>query len=154
MEKSALPYGASRRRVGFSQEKAAEMLGISSRCLCDYETGVRPVPNPMVDLMVNAYDDRLLMVRHMRIETPVINTILPEFCSGLPFGQTACRLFRLMNDFVDKNDMDVTLMLIAEDGVVDGNQENDDYDRVISALHEITMAALEVEYSDKGEKSE
>lgn len=153
MEKSALPYGASRRRAGFTQERAAEMLGISCRCLCDYETGVRPVPNPMVDLMVNAYDDRLLMVRHMRIETPAVNTILPDFRSGLPFGQTACRYYRLMNDFVTKYDQDAMLMLIAEDGKVD-NSECEDYERIRLAMHEITAAGLEVEYSDKGEKSE
>jgi hypothetical protein len=149
MEKIILPYGPSRKRAGLTQEKASEILGISCRCLCDYETGVRPVPNQIVDLMVMAYDDRLLAVQHLRISAPSVNDILPEFRSGLPFGQTACRLFRLMNDFVDKNDMDATLMMIAEDGVVDSHQE-DDYVQILAALHEITTASLEVEFSEKG----
>ena len=150
MEKSVLPYGPSRKRAGFTQERAAEMLGVSCRCLCDYETGVRPVPNPVVDLMVILYNDPLLGVLHLRISTPCINEILPEFRSGLPFGQTACRYYRLMNDFVTKYDQDSMLMMIAEDGRVD-KSESADYEKIRLAMHEITAAGLEVEYSDKGE---
>jgi transcriptional regulator with XRE-family HTH domain len=149
MEKSVLPYGPSRKRAGFTQEKAAEMLGISCRCLCDYETGVRPVPNPVVDLMVMAYDDRLLAVQHLRISTPAVNAILPEFRTGLPFGQTALRYYRLMHDFITQYDQATLLMLIAEDGKVD-KQESSDYKKILLQMHEITASGLEVEYSEKG----
>lgn len=149
MDKSVLPYGPSRKRAGLTQEKAAEILGISCRCLCDYETGVRPVPNQIVDLMVMAYDDRLLAVQHLRISTPAVNVILPEFRVGLPFGQTACRLIRLMNDFVTRNDLDDLLMRIAEDGRVDDSEEAD-FETIRIAIHEITTAGLEVDYSEKG----
>lgn len=148
MEKSVLPYGPSRKRAGLTQEKASEILGISCRCLCDYETGVRPVPNPVVDLMVMAYDDRLLAVQHLRISTPAVNVILPEFRAGLPFGQTACRYYRLMNDFVTRYDQDAMLLLIAEDGKVD-NSETEDYEKIRLAMREITVAGLEVDYSEK-----
>lgn len=151
MEKSVLPYGPSRKRAGFTQERAAEMLGISCRCLCDYETGVRPVPNQIVDLMVMAYDDRLLAVQHLRISTPAVNTILPVFSSGLPFGQTTLRYYRLMHDFITQYDQATLLMLIAEDGKVD-KQESSDYQKIRLQMHEITAAGLEVEYSDNGEK--
>lgn len=39
-------YQAARKVAGLTQEKAAEMIGISVRSLADYETGVRHRPTP------------------------------------------------------------------------------------------------------------
>ena len=45
-------YQAARKVAGLTQEKAAEMIGISVRSLADYETGVRIPSNATVELMV------------------------------------------------------------------------------------------------------
>lgn len=148
MQSSANIYTVSRKRAGFTQEHAAEMLGISCRCLCDYETNVRPVPNSIVELMIVAYDDRLLALQHLHLFAPSTQNVLPNVHPGLPFGQTVCRLVRLINDFVNKNTEEATLMMIAEDGVVSSDQA-DDYKRIISSLRDIITAALEVEFSKK-----
>lgn len=124
-----------------------------SRKTKQYESGVRPAPNPTVDLMVLVYDDRLLVVQHLRIATPAINEILPEFRSGLSFGQTAYKYLRMINDFAKKNDLDSILPLFAEDGRVGGSEEAN-YQRILRAMHELTTAGLEVEYSDKSENHE
>jgi len=103
--------------------------------------------------MVLVYDDRLLVVQHLRIATPAINEILPEFHSGLSFGQTAYKYLRMINDFAKKNDLDSILPLLAEDGRVGGSEEAN-YQRILRAMHELTTAGLEVEYSDKCENHE
>ena len=148
MEKSINIYADSRRRAGFTQEHAAELLAVSCRCLCDYETGVRPVPNQIVGLMTLVYRDDLLAMRHLRLEVPTAQESIPDVRPGLPFAQVVCRLVRLMNDFVEKNDEDATLMLIAEDGKVDEDQV-EDWKRIETHLKEIVDAALEVRYSDR-----
>ena len=147
MENSVLPYGPSRKLAGYTQERAAEKLGISCRCLCDYETGVRPVPNQIADLMVIAYNDQMLAVQHLRISAPAVNDILPDFRPGLPFGQTTLRYYRLMHDFITNYDKAALLMLIAEDGMVE-KQESQAYEKIRLQMREITAAGLEVEYSD------
>ena len=45
------------------------------------------------------------------------------------------------------------LLLLAEDGRVDGSKEAD-CQRILRAMHELTTAGLEVEYSDKCENHE
>ena len=44
-------YKAARRAAGFTQEHAAELLGVSVRSVADYETGQRLPPNDVVDRM-------------------------------------------------------------------------------------------------------
>ena len=53
-------YRTARIVAGFTQEKAAEMLGISVRSLADYETGVRLPPNDVVNDMVMCYANTIL----------------------------------------------------------------------------------------------
>ena len=70
-------YQAARKVAGLTQEKAAEMIGISVRSLADYETGVRIPSNATVELMVMVYNSQLLATQHLRNSAEFARDLLP-----------------------------------------------------------------------------
>ena len=71
-------YRAARKIAGFSQERAAELLGLSARSLADYEAGLRLPPNDVADRMVTVYNSQLLAVQHLRNSTQIARDLLPD----------------------------------------------------------------------------
>ena len=59
-------YQSARKIAGLTQERAAELLGLSVRSLADYESGLRLPPNDIADRMVTVYNSQLLAVQHLR----------------------------------------------------------------------------------------
>lgn len=55
MEGSRNIYKIARKAAGYTQEYAAELLGVSCRCLADYEAGARTPPNDIAESMVDVY---------------------------------------------------------------------------------------------------
>ena len=53
-------YQNARKIAGLTQERAAELLGLSVRSLADYESGLRLPPNDIADRMVTVYNSQLL----------------------------------------------------------------------------------------------
>ena len=51
-------YQTARKVAGLTQERAAELLGLSPRTLADYEAGLRLPPNDVADRMVTSEDER------------------------------------------------------------------------------------------------
>lgn len=45
-------YQSARKIAGLTQERAAELLGLSARSLADYEAGLRLPPNDVADRIV------------------------------------------------------------------------------------------------------
>lgn len=142
-------YRIARRKAGFTQEKAAELLDLSVESIKAYENDLRIPGNEVVERMMDVYDAPQLGPQHLRSSTTLAEDIIPAFRPGLPFGQAACRLYRLLNDFVITKDHDMMLLQIAEDGMVDDSQL-EPYNQIMDELLVgIVQAALEVKYSDK-----
>lgn len=61
-------YQNARKAAGLTQERAAELLGLSLslRSLADYESGLRVPPNDVADRMATVYNSQLLAVQHLR----------------------------------------------------------------------------------------
>lgn len=57
-------YKICRKSAGFTQEAAAERLGISVESLRAYETGQRVPPDEVVETMSDLYNALHLIVRH------------------------------------------------------------------------------------------
>lgn len=132
-------YQAARKIAGFTQERAAELLGLSPRSLADYETGVRVPPNDVADRMVTAYNSQLLAVQHLRTSTQFGRELLPEVPSmGLP--EAALTLVDAVYDFADDR-LDRELIDIARDGVISAD-ERERFDRVVEKIRTITAAAI------------
>jgi len=71
-------YKSARVDAGLTQEKAAEMLFISTRSLCDYESGKTIPPEDVVSRMVDVYDSPRLGYQHLKQNNIVGRRLLPD----------------------------------------------------------------------------
>ena len=71
-------YKTCRKASGFTQEAAAERLGISVESLRAYETGQRVPPNEVVELMVILYNAQHLAFQHLRETNALYNVVTPS----------------------------------------------------------------------------
>ena len=134
-------YKIAREAKGFTQEAAAERLGISESSLRAYETGQRVPPNGVVDLMVILYDNQMVGIKHLRESSPIARALVPDIphCSVL---EASARLSNRIFAFADSH-ADRRLLRIAEDNVID-TSERVEFDAIMEDLGEIVEAALEL----------
>lgn len=136
-------YQIARKSAGFTQEKAAELLGISVESLRAYETGQRRPADDVVCGMADVYGTQFLAYQHLR-SGQIAYEIVPEI-SEIPFERAAIRLVLRISEFADAHRTD-DLMHIAEDGVID-DIERPRFDRIIEELNGIIAAAMELRYA-------
>ena len=70
-------YKICRKSAGFTQEAAAERLGISVESLRAYETGQRVPPDEVVETMSDLYNALHLIVRHVRERNAMYSRVVP-----------------------------------------------------------------------------
>lgn len=134
-------YKTARQVAGLTQERAAEMLGISVRSLADYELGIRIPPNYVVDSMVTTYNSQLLGIQHLRESANMARSILPEV-QEMRLPEAVLTLIDAIYDFADDR-LDRELIDIARDGVITTN-EKERFDRIVDKIRMITAAAMVV----------
>lgn len=132
-------YKTSRKAAGFTQEAAAERLGISVESLRAYETGQRVPPDDVVELMSILYNALHLAFQHIRENNAMYGRVAPEVpqCSVL---EASARLTNRIYAFADSH-ADRRLMRMAEDNVIDP-VERPEFDAILEELQEIVEAAL------------
>ena len=132
-------YKTCRKAAGFTQEAAAELLGISVESLRAYESGQRIPPNEVVELMVILYNAQHLAYQHLRETNAMYGRVVPEVpqCSVL---EASARLTNRIYAFADSH-ADRRLMRMAEDNVIDP-VERPEFDAILEELKEIVEAAL------------
>ena len=132
-------YKTCRKAAGFTQESAAERLGISVESLRAYEGGQRIPPNEVVELMVILYNAQHLAYQHLRETNAMYGRVVPEVpqCSVL---EASARLTNRIYAFADSH-ADRRLMRMAEDNVID-QTERPEFDAILEELQEIVEAAL------------
>ena len=69
-------YKTSRKAAGFTQEAAAERLGISVESLRAYETGQRVPPDDVAELMSVLYNSLYLIVQHVREKNAMYSRVV------------------------------------------------------------------------------
>lgn len=132
-------YQAARKVAGFTQERAAEMMGVSQRSLADYELGMRLPPNDVVELMVMVYNSQLLAIQHLRNTSRFSRALLPDIqLMALP--EAVLTLVDAIYDFADDR-LDRELIDIARDGMI-SEEERPRFDRVVEKIRVITAAAM------------
>lgn len=132
-------YKTCRKAAGFTQEAAAERLGISVESLRAYETGQRVPPDDVVELMSVLYNALHLIVQHVREKNAMYSRVVPEVpqCSVL---EASARLTNRIYAFADSH-ADRRLMRMAKDNVIDP-VERPEFDAILEELQEIVEAAL------------
>lgn len=144
-------YQNARRLAGLTQERAAELLNVSTRSLADYETGQRIPPNDVVDQMVLNYNSQALAVQHLRNSSSAARLILPEV-REIALPQAVLELIDAVYDFADDK-MDRELIDIARDGVID-DAERARYDHIMAKLQDIITAAMALGFAARQRKED
>lgn len=135
-------YKNARRAAGFTQESAAEQLGISVESVRAYETGLRIPPNDVVEQMVICYNAQRLAYQHLHETNILMARVVPQL-EQRNLLEVAVRIYNRMTRFAAQNSVD-RLMEIAEDGVIDEGERADFY-AIMTDLREIVKSGLELE---------
>lgn len=144
-------YKTARKAAGFTQEAAAERLGISVESVRAYETGQRVPPNDVVELMVICYNAQYLSYQHLHETNALCARIVPVL-EQRSLLEVAVRIYNRMKRFADSHAVD-RLLEIAEDGVVDEAERGEFY-AITADLREIVKSGLELEvYCGSDEKT-
>lgn len=140
-------YKRARQATLFTQESAAEALGLSVESLKQYEGGRRVPPDEVVARMCEVYGIPWLALEHAA-ETDELG-VLPEVApQSLPMASIA-----LTNRLRDAADRLGGLLRIAEDGVID-ETERPEFDEIVGELRETIAAAYAVIYAEADTKKE
>ena len=134
-------YRTCRKAAGFTQEAAAERLGISVESLRAYESDQRIPPNHVVLLMVTLYNAQYLAYQHLGETNALYNSVVPEIQPKSVLEASAKltnRIFAFAESHADRR-----LMRITEDNVIDDG-ERPEFDSIMEDLQEIVEAALEL----------
>ena len=140
-------YQTARKVAGLTQERAAELLGLSVRSLADYEAGARIPSNDVVEGMVTVYNSQLLAVQHLRNSAQFARAILPD-PQPMRLPEAVLTLVDAIYDFADDH-VDRELIDIARDGVISAD-EQERYDRVVEKIRAITAAAISLAALQRG----
>lgn len=129
-------YQRARLSTGMSQERAAELLGLSPESLKQYEGG-KTVPK---DETVEAYRCPWLALEHAQA-TDTLGVVPEVTPRPLPMASIALR--NRLQDATGRLD---ALLRIAEDGVID-EAERPEFDSIVVELRETMAAIYQVIYS-------
>lgn len=140
-------YKRARLSTGMSQERAAEILGLSPESLKQYEGGRRVPPDEVVARMVDVYRLPWLALEHSQATDTL--GVLPEVePRPLPLASIALR--NRLHDATGRLD---ALLRIAEDGII-GETERPEFDDIVAELRETMTAIYQVIYSGAETKRE
>jgi len=126
----------------FSRDRAAELIGVSTSTLADYELGVtKVVPVDKVVLMADLYGAPELKTWYCKNECPIGRDYPVKTEVGTMDG-IALRLLRVL-DTEEIDEMKRTLINIASDGHI-GENEKPKLKKILSELDRIILAASEL----------
>ena len=136
-------YKTARLAAGLTQERWAEVLGISTESVRLYETGRGLPSDDVVARMSEVAVMPVLGYWHLKEKSGVANDILPDV-KRLELPQAVVQLLVAIRDFKENTD---ELLTIAADGIVDAS-ETDLFEEILEALDGIIRAALTVKYAN------
>lgn len=134
-------YKNARHAAGITQEKAAEMLGISVESIRAYETGGRVPGNAVVERMIEVYSATYLAYQHLKESNALMGRIVPSL-EERSLLETCVRIYTRMRRFEEKHSVD-RLLEIAEDNVID-ETERPEFQTIAADLMEIIRGGLEL----------
>ena len=140
-------YQRARLSTGMTQERAAELLGLSVESLKQYEGGKTVPKDETVAKMVEVYRLPWLALEHSQA-TDTLGVIPEVEPRPLPMASIALR--NRLHDATGRLD---ALLRIAEDGIID-DTERPEFDDIVTELRETMTAIYQVIYSGADTKRE
>lgn len=133
-------YQRARLSTGLTQERAAELLGLSPESLKQYEGGKTVPKDETVAKMVEVYRLPWLALEHAQATDTL--GVMPEV-TPRPLPMASIALRNRLQDATGRLD---ALLRIAEDGVID-EAERPEFDSIVVELRETMAAIYQVIYS-------
>ena len=135
-------YQVAREAAGYTQEKAAELIGISVESLRSYELDKRIPPDKSVIKMIEIYDARYLAYQHLKTSAEVGQKFMPEV-NLTDISTAILKLQKEVNDFLKLKD---DLLDITCDGVI-SEDEKPRWETILKELDDITNAIMSVKFA-------
>lgn len=146
MDRSRNIYYNARISAGLTQERWAEMLGLSPEAVRQYESDRTLPSDETVARMAEISMLAPLGYWHLRHKSRVAKRELPPV-DRLPLAQAVVQLLAAIRDFDEKHHEDA-LLRIASDGRVDPDEE-ERFRGIVRDLYPLIQAALQIDYSEK-----
>ena len=137
-------YFSARKTAGLTQERWAELLGLSVDAVGQYERDVILPSDEVVLRMAEAAGQQIVCYWHLLHKSRVAGTVLPDV-ERKPLPQAVLNLLDRFEYFSRRGMKD--LIRIGADGKVD-RQEAETYDLCLQALRELIQAAYELHYAE------
>lgn len=134
-------YKTARHAAGYTQEAAAELLGVSVESLRAYETDQRVPPDGTVVRMVECYNTQHLAYQHLRENNALMGRVVPDL-EERSVLEVAVRIYNRMKSFDNRGQLD-RLLSIAEDNIVD-DAERPEFLAITKEVQEIIKGGLEL----------
>lgn len=146
MGKNENIYAIARRTAGLTQERWAEMLGVSADAVYQYEAGRIMPADDVVLSMADFSGLQILGTWHLRRKSAVAAEILPPV-ERLPLAQAVVQLLDAIREFDRKHHEDA-LLSIAADGRV-AAEEEPRFKEVVRDLHPLIAAAMQIDFAER-----
>lgn len=140
-------YLNARRAAGLTQERWAEVLGVSLSAVRQYEAGEITPADDVVLSMADYSGLQILGTWHLRRKSVVAAEVLPPV-ERLPLAQAVVQLLNEMRIFAEKHHADA-LISIAADGHVTP-EEMPRFKEVVRDLQPLIRTALQIDFADRG----
>ncbi len=139
-------YLNARRTAGLTQERWAEVLGISVESVRLYEGGMNMPSDNVVLRMAEVAGQHIICYWHLLAKSRVAAGILPEITEK-PLPEAVLDLLVKLQDFSEDGMQDLTR--IAADGMV-AAEEREAYTYAMAQLRALVAAGLHMEYTKGG----
>lgn len=138
-------YKSARQTAGLTQERWAEVLGISVESVRLYETGRGLPSDDVVARMSEVAVMPVLGYWHIKSKSGLGNDVLPEV-QAVPLAQAVVQLLSRIQQFAARDRVG-ELLGIAADGRID-TMEREVFEQIAAELEGIVQAALSLKYAD------
>lgn len=137
-------YRNARKTAGFTQERWAEYLGISTEAVRQYEGAVIMPSDEVVLKMAEVSGMPILAYWHLVRKSRLAAQILPDLNEQKGLPEAVLGLMVAMDAFREGGMRD--LVRIAADGKIN-SEEAEDFDRALDQLRELMRRVYEMTYA-------
>ena len=132
-----------------TQERFAEMIGVSAEAVRQYEAGTIMPGDDVVTAMIEVSGMPVLGYWHLLNKSRVAGHLLPEV-ERLPLSQAVCQLLHRLREFSEKH-RDDDLLWISANGKVDPGEQERVFDQISDELDLIVQASLQLKFAKNAE---
>ena len=138
-------YRQARETAGMTQQRWAEMLGVSTEAVKQYEAGGYTPADDVVLSMADLSGLQILGTWHLRRKSAIGAGVIPDV-ERLPLPQAVVQLLAAIQTFEQRHHADA-LLIISADGHVDAEEEPR-FKECVRDLHPLIQAAMQIDYAE------